>query len=120
MKKAGKPTIAGILNICGGGVGIGVGIYMNLYNHVIDGMTGLGGLVSLAQLGRFLAAFGGIAIGLGVISLIGGICAIKRRRWGLALAGAITAMPLVPVGTPLGIVSTVLLAKGRHEFQRLP
>ena len=52
---------------------------------------------------------------LAIPAIFGGICAIQRRRWGAALAGAIAGtVPLFP----LGIASVILLAKSRDEFEQ--
>ncbi len=57
-----------------------------------------------------------IALVFGVIALVGGVNALRRRRWGLALAGAILSLPLIPVGTVLGILAIIFLAMGKKEF----
>jgi hypothetical protein len=54
-----------------------------------------------------------ICAALAVVSIIGGIAALRRRSWGLALAGAvIAALPL----SLLGIAAIVLIALSREEF----
>lgn len=60
-----------------------------------------------------LIAIAVVAIVFGIIALIGGINAIKRRRWGLALAGAILATPIMP---PLGVLSIIFVSMGKREF----
>jgi len=116
MKKAWKPPTAGIMTIIAGGMGIGVGAYINVFSEVIGELAGVSELVELGELIGFLATFGWAVIGLGIVALIGGIFALKKKLWGLALAGAICATPMIPVGTTLGILSIVFLAKGKKEF----
>ncbi len=59
---------------------------------------------------------------LGLVAIAGGICAIKRKFWGLALVGAVCAIvPPHPWGfliwTPvLGIVAVLLVVLSRSEF----
>jgi len=66
---------------------------------------------------------GPFGIALGLIAVAGGIFAIRRRVWGLALAGAACAVvPPHPWGeliwTPiLGILAVVLVAVSRNEFR---
>jgi len=48
-----------------------------------------------------------------VLAIIGGIFAIQRKMWGLALAGSIAAF--LPFSL-LGIASIVLVALSRDEF----
>jgi len=61
-------------------------------------------------------------IALGLVAIVGGIFAIKRKIWGLALAGAICAIvPPHPWGsliwTPVvGALAVVLLVLSRNEF----
>ena len=65
-----------------------------------------------------------VGIIFGLIAIAGGIFAIRRKVWGLALAGAICAIvPPHPWGyliwTPvLGILAVVLVALSKSEFGR--
>ena len=106
--KTWKPTAAGILSIIGGAFilfrGLGLG-------HVISATgTGVGW------------PFGTASIVLGLIAIVGGIFAIRRRVWCLALTGAICAVfPTHPYGsliwTPvLGILAIVFVALSKNEF----
>lgn len=51
---------------------------------------------------------------LGLISIVGGVFAIMRRRWGLALAGAIAGLVcnFIP-----GVIAVVLTGMARTEFK---
>ena len=51
---------------------------------------------------------------LPVLALVGGIYAIQRKKWGLALAGSIAAF--LPFSL-LGIASVVLIALSKNEFE---
>jgi hypothetical protein len=63
-----------------------------------------------------------LGIALGLIAIAGGIFAIRRKVWGLALAGAICAIvPAHPWGdltwTPvLGILAALLVVGSKNEF----
>jgi hypothetical protein len=97
--KTWKPTAAGILSII-------TGAFMVWY-HWGPHMH---------------AAIIPVGIGLGLIAIVGGIFAIRRKVWGLALAGAICAIvPPHPWGyltwTPvLGILAVVFVALSKNEF----
>lgn len=54
---------------------------------------------------------GGVLIILGVISLMGGIYAIQRRNFGLALVGGIFVIPSI-----LGLIGMILVAVSKDEF----
>ena len=89
-----KPTVAGILSILAGVTELTMGISLTLSE---------GG-----PFGAFVAS--------GIIAVVGGVCAIKRKMWRLALAGAICSL----VAFPLGIPAIILVALSRGEFKLLP
>lgn len=63
----------------------------------------------------FIAIIGGFVGVLGIIALAGGISSIRRKSFSLSLAGAICALPLVP----LGIVAVIFITLGKREFEAL-
>jgi hypothetical protein len=102
MRRTWKSTAAGILTICGGIPGI-------IFGRTIV-TTG-----EAWQLFPEMEAIGGGLIALGVVAVVGGVCALRRRVWGLALAGAICALfPLVVV--PVGVLAIVFMSLGKKEF----
>ena len=103
MQKTWKPTTAGILTIIGGVIGIGIGAFV----ATVGGLAGA--LAGLAWFG----AMGAPLIGIGIVALIGGIYAMRRRAWGFALTGAILA---IICGGPLGILATIFVSMGKKEF----
>ena len=55
----------------------------------------------------------GIVLGvLGILAIAGGISAIRRKSFGLSLAGAICALP----SCPLGILAVIFVSLGKREF----
>ena len=58
------------------------------------------------------AIIGGCVGVLGIIAIVGGISAIRRKSFGLSLAGAICARPSVI----LGILAIIFIALGKREF----
>jgi len=54
---------------------------------------------------------------LGIVAIVGGIFAIQRRLWGLALAGSICAVLILPAFL-LGVLSVVFVSLARSEFER--
>ena len=120
MEKTWKPTVAGILDIVSGAVGL-IAVFGLLIAIVITGGFYIPGT---EQIPKFVPSLlTGIAVPLAILlilSLVGGIYAVQRKKWGLALAGSISAIfasiPLLG-GLPVGITATVLTALSKNEFE---
>ena len=105
MEKTWKPTTAGILSIVAGAISLVVGIVVAALGETMGMWAGFWGW----------GAIGAPIIAVGVVAIIGGIFAIQRRIWGLALAGAICALFPPPV-IALGILAIIFVAMGKEEF----
>ena len=55
---------------------------------------------------------GGSFVVLGILAVVGGISAIRRKKFGLSLTGAICAL----ASGLLGILAVILVALGKKEF----
>jgi hypothetical protein len=104
MEKTWKPTVGGILAIVAGALQVIMGIAIAAVGGIGGAFIGMG----------WLSAIGAPLIILGIIAIVGGIYALKRRIWGLALAGSICALigPWI-----LGIPAIVFVALGKGEFK---
>lgn len=114
-----QPTTAGILTIISSCYGTGFGVALTKGVSLLHQLLGDGGKQVPLDMGGTpseITAYGILYIVFGVVSLIGGISALRRKVWGLALAGAILSLWMIPVGTVLGILSIVFLAKSKGEF----
>lgn len=120
MEATWKPIVAGILNIITGVINL-FGMFV-----VIGLLTAFGGgILSIIRIADMMPIWLSgmvhgvliiMAILLAVLSslpLIGGIYAIQRKAWSLALTGSVVAILSIP---PLGIVSTVLVSLSKSEF----
>ena len=114
MEKTWKPVAGGVCGIVAGAIGIlagsAIGIFFGtcwplLTPHMNPWM--LGGFDLL----------GWPFVILGIVAIVGGIFAIQRRLWGLALAGSICAVLILPAFI-LGVLAVVFVALGRSEFER--
>ena len=106
MAKTWKPTIGGILNIIAGVITLISGIMLTL---------AAGGNPMLALIpGAVLDAVTGLLIALGIVAILGGVCALRRKIWGLALAGSLCSFIFL---FPLGIPAIVFIALGKGEFK---
>ncbi|MGP8080331.1 MAG: hypothetical protein ACLPVI_07455 [Dehalococcoidales bacterium] len=100
-----KSTTAGILSIIAGALAI-IFAFTMFHRHEVIGLLNHGGRWRV---------WGCIVLLLGIMSIIGGIFAIMRKAWGVALAGAITA--LYPYGV-FGILAIIFVAMGKPEFSK--
>jgi hypothetical protein len=107
-----KPTAAGILCIIGGAVGLLLCLFSALIALIIAGDPSVQGELSMDAPIVKVWIFAGIAI---IIAIVGGICAFRRRVWGLALAGSICA--LIGFAIP-GILAIIFVILGKGEFGR--
>jgi hypothetical protein len=105
MEKTWKPTVAGILALIAGIIELITGTVF---------ATGLGFWGGLFGMGWLSAIFAPLII-FGIIAIVGGIFALKRRIWGLALAGSIFA--LIGPWFILGILAIIFVALGKREFE---
>ncbi len=104
------PTIAGVLLILAGIVAMGQGV-VYLVAEDIAASAGYGSIG--------IGCCGGMDLAFGVASLIGGVLAIQRNHFVLALLScicAILSLAFLFVGPLLGLVAIVLLAVSKEEF----
>ena len=116
MEKTWKPTAAGILTIIAGILGlliwitvaVGLGIAGTMIG-IIPGFPGVGFLGFIAVPGIILS----------IVAIVGGLYALRRRLWGLALAGAICALlfTLPLLGWLLAILAIIFVSLGKGEFE---
>jgi hypothetical protein len=52
-------------------------------------------------------------LALGIVAIVGGVSAIRRGSFGLSLAGAICALPSIP----LGILAVIFVSVSKKEFE---
>jgi len=117
MEKSWKPGTAGILCIIAGILGLIIGIGIELLGGIAGAVIqqlhvtipGLSGLV-----GGLIAGIGIVELVFGVVAILGGVFALRRRVWGLALAGSICATFVIWV---LGIPAIIFTALARDEFE---
>jgi hypothetical protein len=98
---------AGILDVIIGLIITGSGIIFPLAIWEFGTFATLGKTTSAS-----LAIIAGIILlGIGLFTMYGGEMAMKRRRWGLALAASICASLVI-----FGLVALVLIIVSRDEF----
>ncbi len=116
MERTWKPTTAGILTIIAGILGLLIGILLAV-GFGIAGMI-IGMIPGFPGVGLFsFIAIPGII--LSIVAIVGGIYALKRKLWGLALAGAICSLlfTLPFLGWILAILAVIFVSLGKGEFE---
>jgi len=117
MKRTWKPQTAGILSIISGVVGL-LGSFGILIAIAALNATGhwIGEWNMYWEPFNVISILWTIEIPLficGALALIGGIFAVQRKFWGVALAGSIAAFFSAWL---LGLVSVILTSLSRDEF----
>ena len=66
-----------------------------------------------------LRACGAIEVILGAVAIVGGVFAVQRKHFGLAIAGSLLGMFGfgLAIGSLLGLIGLILIAVSRKEFQ---
>jgi hypothetical protein len=116
-------TVGGILSIVSGSMGILSGLALIVVAFLAAWAIGLdpslygSGDMYFKEMstvvGLIYGIMGGVLILLGVLALIGGIFSVRKKVWGLALAGAIAS---IMVFFPVGVVAVVFTAMAKPEF----
>jgi hypothetical protein len=104
MEKTWKPPVAGVLAIIAGALEVIFGMVFAIGVGIGAGIIGMG----------WLSAIFAPLIIFGIIAIVGGIYALRRKVWGLALAGSICA--LIGPWFILGILAIIFVALGKGEF----
>ena len=114
-----KPTIAGILDIVAGAGGIIVWFLLVL------GILVFGFFSTSSSFGEVLNWSNAVLliivilaipfVALSILSIVGGVFALRRRIWGLALAGSIGA---IFCSTVLGVVAIIFTVLSKDEFEQ--
>jgi hypothetical protein len=107
MEKTWKPTTAGVLAIIAGALQV-------IFGLVIAAVGSIGWFVGIL----WFSAIGAPLIIFGIIAIVGGIYALRRRIWGLALAGSICALfPVIAPSSVLGLLAIIFVSLGKGEFK---
>jgi hypothetical protein len=109
MERTWKPTTAGVLGILAGAIAVIMGLVVAVAGGILGTVLG----VFVPFIGGAVAGIFAIPVILGIVAIIGGVYAVKRRSWGFALAGSICALFCVFF---LGIPAIIFVILGKPEF----
>ena len=120
MERTWKPKAAGILSIIAGTIAAVIGL-------IVVFLIWLGGAFlefflkiasepnqAIPAVASFEAGILIVVLIIAALAIVGGIYALRRRIWGLALAGSICA--LVPLVIP-GILAIIFVSLSKSEFE---
>jgi hypothetical protein len=118
MKLTWKPIMAGILDIVAGAIGMVGGIYFVVLTSAFRTLHEIMRLdpaviEQTEQLISKLFAIPFMLVFVGIVSIIGGVYALQRRIWGLALAGSICSCVVFPI---FGIPAIIITGLAQEEF----
>lgn len=110
--------ISGVLGALFGGLNVIAGVVL-LGGEEVD--IGDGNVLTSDDSWMYLV-MGAIMVVCGVLAIVGGVYALKKKRFGLALAGAICSIfataTLCGLGIVLGITAVVLVAISKSKFKK--
>ena len=116
MEKTWKPTVAGILEIISvppAFLFLGLRLLFESA-YITDAGNYYGVPFSFSSPHFFIDAFFLILyFSWGILPIVGGIYALKRKKWRWALAGSIASLPNVLLGIP----AVIYIVKSKNEFK---
>ena len=120
MDKSWMPIVAGILEIISGVFGLLGGAIVAVAFAIFSAVTQQqGGYRPEDFLSPVIASiFTSVALSaviFGLLALIGGICATRRKSWGWSLTGAIAA---TLCALPLGIIALIIIVMSQEQFRK--
>ena len=120
ITKTWEPTVAGILTILDGSLSVLVSFGLFIGSIVLWTSPSWAEMtesdfapLTAGAVGTIVAIIAIVVMAMAILELLGGISALQRKRWGLALAGSIAAA--LP-GNVLGILAIIFLAMSKNEF----
>jgi len=108
--------IVGTFELIGGGLVAALAKFsISFWRPGFTFFPGFGGDFGIISAHLAIVTIVGIALAiLGIVAVVGGISAIRRRSFGLSLAGAICA--LLPINI-LGILAVIFVSLAKGEFE---
>ena len=116
METTWMPKVAGIFSILAGVINLLTTFLLLISAFAVQGMAAFLAIPLWLPINAsaVLLFVGFPFLVCGVLSLIGGVYALQRKNWGLALTGAITSFFPYCI---LGLVAVVLIAISKDEFK---
>ncbi len=118
IKKTNLPVAAGILVLLAGLLAIGNGVFYLLFPSSSLGSISLPPGVTQQDVENILQVCGSIEVIFGLVAIMGGVFAVQRKHFGLAIVGAVLGMLSLgfTFGGIFGFIGLILVAVSRKEF----
>jgi hypothetical protein len=114
MDRSWMATVAGVLNIIAGALSI-VGVMALVFASTIVGhIAAEEKEFPLFAVETLLGGFAALGLIVALLAIVGGIFALRRRRFGWAITGAIAACFSFP---PLGVPAVILVVLAEKELR---
>jgi hypothetical protein len=118
MENKWMPKVAGILDIVAGSFGVFLTCIMALWFAFIPFLVRHDGAEFHDFPMRFMTIFmipwAIFMLAASILAIVGGIYALRKKKWGLALAGSIGAFF---GSSPLGVAAIIFTVLGKNEFE---
>jgi hypothetical protein len=118
MENTWMPKVAGILDIVAGAFGIILSCMMVLWLAAFYFITSIDTTefhdFPLAFMAIFFIPWAIFVLAAGILAIVGGIFALRKRKWSLALAGSIGAFF---GSSPLGVAAIIFTAMSKSQFE---
>jgi hypothetical protein len=115
------PLVAGILLIGAGLLGLFTWTSaLALDSSMLQSVLPPDAPITIEQLQSILVTCGIIGCILSILALTGGIVAVKRKAWGLAIVGGMLGLFTIGpffVGSVMSLIGLILVAISRKDFQ---
>jgi hypothetical protein len=118
METTWMPKVAGILDIVAGAFGVFLTCIMALwftaFSFLARSNTAEFHNFPMSFMAIFMIPWAIFMLTAGILAIVGGIYALRRKIWGLALAGSIAAFF---GSSPLGVAAIIFTALSKSEFE---
>lgn len=114
MDRGWMATVGGVLNIISGSLGVICVMGLVFASSLVGHIAMEEGEYPLFAVQTLLGGFAILCVILAFLAILGGIFALRRRRFGWAITGAIAACFCFP---PLGVPAVILTVMAEKELR---
>lgn len=118
-----RPTIGGVCLVLAGIIGIVAGILISLtVSEQVNALAPILPMYTSTQIEQIVWVEVGLELFVGFVALVGGVMALRRVHWGIAVIGGIFGLLTFGIffieGTVLALIGLVYIILSKAEFRR--